>query len=90
MNTVLGRKRGWSAVMTSAMLAAAGLAGCADVESEPDFGEDAAVHERELVRVASRLSPLLLQRPQAVQRHRLDGVAARLRPAIERKLVKPL
>ena len=47
---------------------------------------NAAVHERELVRVASRLSPLLLQRPQAVQRQRLEAVAARLRPGLERGL----
>ncbi|RAK58894.1 exodeoxyribonuclease VII large subunit [Phenylobacterium hankyongense] len=50
------------------------------------LARNAAVHERELVRVASRLSPLLLQRPQAVQKQRLDGVAARLQPAVERRL----
>jgi exodeoxyribonuclease VII large subunit len=50
------------------------------------LARNAAVHERELVRVASRLSPLLLQRPQAVQKQRLDGVAARLQPAAERWL----
>ena len=36
--------------------------------------------------MASRLSPLLLQRPQEVQRQRLSAVAERLRPAAERKL----
>jgi exodeoxyribonuclease VII large subunit len=50
------------------------------------LAKNAAAHERDLVAVASRLSPLLLQRPQAVQKQRLDGVAVRLAPAIERKL----
>jgi exodeoxyribonuclease VII large subunit len=50
------------------------------------LAKNAAAHERDLVRVASRLSPLLLQRPQAVQRQRLDGVAARLRPGVLRGL----
>ena len=44
------------------------------------------MHERDLVRVASRLSPLLLQRPQTVQRQRLDALAERLAPAAGRKL----
>jgi exodeoxyribonuclease VII large subunit len=48
------------------------------------LAKNAAVHERDLVRVASRLSPLLLQRPQAVQRQRLDAVAVRLQPAVTR------
>jgi len=38
------------------------------------------------VRVSARLTPLLLQRPQAVQRQRLEGVAARLRPGVARGL----
>jgi exodeoxyribonuclease VII large subunit len=38
------------------------------------------------VRVSARLSPLLLQRPQAVQRQRLEGVAGRLRPGVLRGL----
>jgi len=50
------------------------------------LARNAAVHERELVRVASRLSPLLLQRPQAVQKQRLDGVTARLQPGVARSL----
>jgi exodeoxyribonuclease VII large subunit len=50
------------------------------------LAKNAAAHERDLVRVASRLSPLLLQRPQAVQRQRLDGVAVRLQPAARRGL----
>ena len=50
------------------------------------LARNAAVHERDLVRVASRLTPLLLQRPQAAQRERLDGVAARLKPAMDRRL----
>ncbi len=48
------------------------------------LARNAAVHERELVRVASRLSPLLLQRPQAVQKARLDSLATRLQPAMRR------
>jgi exodeoxyribonuclease VII large subunit len=50
------------------------------------LAKNAASHERDLVRVASRLSPLLLQRPQAVQRQRLDGVAQRLQPGVARGL----
>nr|MEA2799702.1 exodeoxyribonuclease large subunit [Phenylobacterium sp.] len=50
------------------------------------LAKNAAVHERDLVRVSARLTPLLLQRPQAVQRQRLDGVAARLRPGVMRGL----
>ena len=38
------------------------------------------------MRVASRLSPLLLQRPQAVQRQRLEGATARLQPGVARGL----
>jgi exodeoxyribonuclease VII large subunit len=50
------------------------------------LARNAAAHERDLVRVASRLSPLLLQRPQAVQNERLSGVTARLEPAARRRL----
>jgi len=50
------------------------------------LARNAAAHERDLVRVASRLSPLLLQRPQTVQRERLASAATRLAPAAERKL----
>ena len=50
------------------------------------LARNAALHERDLVRVASRLSPLLLQRPQTVQRQRLEALALRLKPAAERKL----
>ena len=50
------------------------------------LARNAAAHERDLVRVTSRLTPLLLERPQAVQRQRLDGVAARLAPAVERRV----
>jgi exodeoxyribonuclease VII large subunit len=50
------------------------------------LAKNAAAHERDLVRISARLSPLLLQRPQAVQRQRLDGVAGRLRPAAMRGL----
>jgi exodeoxyribonuclease VII large subunit len=50
------------------------------------LARNVAVHERELVRVASRLTPLLLQRPQATQKLRLDTLTARLRPSIDRRL----
>jgi exodeoxyribonuclease VII large subunit len=50
------------------------------------LAKNAAAHERDLVRVSARLTPLLLQRPQAVQRQRLDGLALRLRPAAIRGL----
>jgi exodeoxyribonuclease VII large subunit len=50
------------------------------------LAKNAAAHERDLVRVSGRLSPLLLQRPQAVQRQRLDGFVARLQPGVLRGL----
>jgi exodeoxyribonuclease VII large subunit len=50
------------------------------------LARNAALHERDLVRVASRLAPLLLLRPQQVQRQRLEAAAERLRPAAGRKL----
>jgi len=50
------------------------------------LAKNAAAHERDLLQVSARLSPLLLQRPQAVQRQRLDGVTARLRPGVTRGL----
>lgn len=45
-----------------------------------------AIHEREMARVATRLSPLLLQRSQAVQADKLAAVAQRLAPTILRRL----
>ncbi|WP_068878872.1 MULTISPECIES: exodeoxyribonuclease VII large subunit [unclassified Phenylobacterium] len=50
------------------------------------LARNAAAHERDLVRVASRLSPLLLQRPQQVQRDRLDRLTVRLEPSVRRRL----
>lgn len=50
------------------------------------LSRNAAAHERDLVRVASRLSPLLLQRPQAVQRERLEALSVRLKPCMDRRL----
>jgi exodeoxyribonuclease VII large subunit len=47
---------------------------------------NAAAHERDLVRASARLTPLLLKRPQEVQKQRLDAVAARLKPGAERGL----
>jgi exodeoxyribonuclease VII large subunit len=48
------------------------------------LARNAALHERDLVRVASRFSPLLLERPQTVQRQRLETLAARLGAALGR------
>ena len=45
-----------------------------------------AVHEREFVRWASRLSPGLLDRPRRVRTERLAEVFARMTPAVERRL----
>ncbi|MBJ7413214.1 MAG: exodeoxyribonuclease VII large subunit [Phenylobacterium sp.] len=50
------------------------------------LARNAAAHERDLVRVASRLSPLLLQRPQQVQKDRLDRLTVRLEPSVRRRL----
>jgi exodeoxyribonuclease VII large subunit len=50
------------------------------------LAKNAALHERDLVRVGSRLTPLLLQRPQTVQKDRLGAVAIRLQPAVTRRL----
>jgi exodeoxyribonuclease VII large subunit len=50
------------------------------------LSRNAAAHERDLVRISSRLSPLLLQRPQTVQKDRLDALSARLRPCMDRRL----
>ncbi|HEX2558795.1 exodeoxyribonuclease VII large subunit, partial [Phenylobacterium sp.] len=45
-------------------------------------------HERQLVRVTSRLSPHLLERPQRVQADRLEVVARRLSPAAARRVAQ--
>jgi exodeoxyribonuclease VII large subunit len=50
------------------------------------LARNATAHEHELVRIGARLSPLLLQRPQAVQQQRLTAVADRLNPAVGRRL----
>jgi exodeoxyribonuclease VII large subunit len=50
------------------------------------LARNAAAHERDLVRVSGRFSPLLLQRPQAMQGERLQRLSERLRPAAERGL----
>ncbi|HEY0437586.1 MAG TPA: exodeoxyribonuclease VII large subunit [Phenylobacterium sp.] len=50
------------------------------------LARNAAAHEHALVAVGSRLTPLLLARPQAIQRDRLMGVTARLQPAMRRGL----
>jgi exodeoxyribonuclease VII large subunit len=45
-----------------------------------------AVHERELVRTASRFSPALLERPRALKAQRTAELSARLAPAARRRL----
>jgi exodeoxyribonuclease VII large subunit len=50
------------------------------------LARNAAAHERDLVRVSSRLSPLLLQRPQQVQKERLERLSVRLEPSVRRRL----
>ena len=47
-----------------------------------------AVHRVELVRVAGRLSPGLLDRPRRLRAERLVEVSARLRPAVDRLRVR--
>ena len=49
--------------------------------------KNASAHERDLVRIASRLSPGLLARPQRLKAERLAEVFARARPAIDRRLL---
>jgi exodeoxyribonuclease VII large subunit len=50
--------------------------------------KNASAHERDFARIAGRLSPGLLQRPQRVKADRLAEVWARLRPTIERRLTR--
>ncbi|WP_091737260.1 exodeoxyribonuclease VII large subunit [Phenylobacterium immobile] len=50
------------------------------------LARNAALHERDLVRISSRLGPGLLSRPQAVQSERLSRLVERLQPAAERRL----
>jgi exodeoxyribonuclease VII large subunit len=45
-----------------------------------------AVHERELVRTASRFNPALLERPRVLKAQRVAETAARLEPAVRRRL----
>ena len=47
---------------------------------------NAAVHERELARIAGRLSPGLLARPQQLKAQRLAEFSQRMAPAIGRRL----
>ena len=50
--------------------------------------KNASAHERDLVRIASRLSPGLLARPQRLKAERVAEVFARARPAIDRRLLR--
>jgi exodeoxyribonuclease VII large subunit len=52
------------------------------------LARNAAVHERELVRVATRLSPSLLTRRRQAMADQLAGVSTRLRPAAERRIAR--
>jgi exodeoxyribonuclease VII large subunit len=52
------------------------------------LARNAAVHERELVRVATRLSPSLLSRRRQAMADQLAGVSSRMRPAAERRLAR--
>ncbi len=49
---------------------------------------NAAAHERDLVRCASRLTPTLLDRPRRLQGQRLAEIAARVEPALRRHLAR--
>ena len=49
------------------------------------LARNAAVHERELVRVATRLSPSLLTRRRQAMADQLANVSGRLRPAADRR-----
>jgi exodeoxyribonuclease VII large subunit len=50
--------------------------------------KNASAHERDLVRISTRLSPGLLARPQRLKAERLAEVSARTRPAIDRRLLR--
>ena len=50
------------------------------------LSRNVAAHQTDLVRVSARLTPSLLRRPQQVQADRLERLAVRLPPAMERKL----
>jgi len=52
------------------------------------LARNAAVHERELVRVATRLSPSLLTRRRQAMADQLASVSIRLRPAAERRIAR--
>ena len=50
--------------------------------------KNASAHERDLVRVSGRLAPGLLARPLRARNDRATEFAARLKPAIERRLTR--
>jgi exodeoxyribonuclease VII large subunit len=50
------------------------------------LARNATAHQHDLAKIASRLTPLLLARPQAVQRERLGGFVQRMSPAMRRGL----
>jgi exodeoxyribonuclease VII large subunit len=50
--------------------------------------KNASAHERDLVRVSGRLAPGLLRRPLAARADRAAEFAVRLKPAVERRLLR--
>ena len=48
--------------------------------------KNASLHERALLRTTARLTPGLLDRPRRLKAERLEGLVARLAPAVERRL----
>jgi exodeoxyribonuclease VII large subunit len=50
------------------------------------LNRNVSIHDNQLVRVAGRLTPALLQRPQQLQAERLSGVASRLSVGLERNV----
>ncbi len=49
---------------------------------------NAAAHERDLVRISSRLSPGLLDRPRRLKAERVSELGARLKAATDRRLIQ--
>jgi len=50
--------------------------------------KNASAHERDLTRIGARLSPGLLERPLRTKADRVDDLTKRMRPAVERRLVR--
>ena len=50
--------------------------------------KNASAHERDLTRIGARLSPSLLERPLRTKAERCQDLGARMRPAIDRRIVR--